>query len=108
VKRGDLVTVTTGGDYGKPSPALVVQTDYLIETDSVLVCLITSTIRDTQFHRLSLPAGGNTGLVQPSQVMIDKIMAVPRNKCRGPIGCVDSGGMLELNRRLAFVLGFSG
>lgn len=27
MKRGDLVTVATSGDYGKPRPALVIQSD---------------------------------------------------------------------------------
>jgi len=28
MKRGDLVTIVTQGDYGKPRPALVIQSDY--------------------------------------------------------------------------------
>jgi len=34
MRRGDLVTVAAAGDYGKPHPAVVVQTDansYVIE-----------------------------------------------------------------------------
>jgi mRNA interferase MazF len=46
VERGDLVTVAVSGDYGKPRPALVIQTDHLPETDSVLVCLLTTTTHD--------------------------------------------------------------
>jgi hypothetical protein len=36
VKRGDLVTVAAQGEYGKPRPAVLVQSDWLQETDSVL------------------------------------------------------------------------
>ena len=46
MKRGDLITVAVSGNYGKPRPALVIQSDYLTETDSVLVCLLTTTCRD--------------------------------------------------------------
>ena len=43
MKRGDLITVAVSGDYGKPRPALVIQSDFLADTDSVLVCLLTTT-----------------------------------------------------------------
>jgi mRNA interferase MazF len=33
------VTVAVQGDCGKPRPAVVIQSDWLAETDSVLVCL---------------------------------------------------------------------
>ncbi len=32
-QRGDLVTVSLQGDYGKPRPALVVQSDLLTRLD---------------------------------------------------------------------------
>jgi mRNA interferase MazF len=32
VKRGDVVTVAVQGDYGKPRPAVVVQSDLFNET----------------------------------------------------------------------------
>jgi mRNA-degrading endonuclease toxin of MazEF toxin-antitoxin module len=43
VKRGDVVTVAAAGDYGKPRPAVIVQTGALpAEHASVIVCQITS------------------------------------------------------------------
>ncbi len=108
MERGDLVTVAVSGDYGKPRPALVIQTDHLPETDSVLVCLLTTTVRDAPLFRLPIPAGGETGLLQPSQVMVDKIMAVRRDRCSKRIGKVDPVTMLALNRLLAFVVGVTG
>ena len=107
MKRGDLVTVAVSGDYGKPRPALVVQSDFLNETDSVLVCLLTTTRRDTPFYRLSLPAGEATGLRENSQVVVDKIMAVRRDRCGVPIGRVDDTALLALGRLLAFVVGIA-
>ena len=104
----DLVTVAVSGDYGKPRPALVIQTDHLPETNSVLVCLLTTTIRDAPLFRFPLPATEETGLAQPSQVMVDKIMAVRRDRCGAPIGKVDPAAMLALNRLLAFVVGVTG
>jgi len=105
VKRGDLVTVALSGDYGKPRPALVIQSDFLSETDSVLVCLLTTTLRPAPLYRLALPAGEGTGLREPSQVMVDKIMAVRRDRCGVPIGRADDATLLALGRLLAFVVG---
>lgn len=105
MKRGDIITVAVNGDYGKPRPALVVQSDLLSHTDSVLVCLITSTIRNAPLHRLPIPVGETTGLRQPSQVMADKIMAVKRDRCGAVIGCAGHAVMLALGQQLAFIVG---
>jgi mRNA interferase MazF len=107
LRRGDLVTVAVSGDYGKPRPALVIQSDFLPGTDSVLVCLLTTTLRDAPLYRLSLPAGPETGLREPSQVMVDKIVAVRRDRCGTPIGRADDASLLALGRLLSFVVGIA-
>ena len=107
MRRGDLVTVAVAGDDGKPRPALVTQSDFLAETDSVLVCLLTTTMRGAPLYRLSLPAGPDTGLHAPSQVMVDKIMAVRRDRCGAPIGRVDEAALVALGRVLALVVGIA-
>ena len=105
MKRGDLVTVALSGDYGKPRPALVIQSDFLAETDSVLVCLLTTTLREAPLYRLTLPAGVASGLREESQVMVDKIMAVRRDRCGAAIGRVDEAGMMALGRLVALMVG---
>jgi mRNA interferase MazF len=105
LKRGDLITVAVSGDYGKPRPAIVIQSDFLADTDSVLVCLLTSVERDAPLYRLSLPADPGTGLQVASQVMVDKIMAVRRDRCGARIGQAGDAAMLALGRLLAFVVG---
>ena len=105
--RGDLITVVTSGDYGKPRPALVIQSDLLLDTDSVLVCLLTTTLRDAPLFRLSLPPGEGTGLRELSQVMVEKIIAVRRSRCGARIGRVDPTAMATLNRLLAFAIGLA-
>jgi len=43
MRRGDVVTVAATGGYGKPHPAVIVQTDALpAEHASVVVCQMTS------------------------------------------------------------------
>jgi mRNA interferase MazF len=105
VRRGDLITVAISGDYGKPRPALVIQSDFLSGSDSVLVCLLTTTLRDAPLYRLSLPSDPETGLHETSQVMVDKIVAVRRDHCGASIGRAGDDALLSLGRMLAFVVG---
>ena len=107
MKRGEIVTVAVQGDYGKPRPAVVIQSDWLAETESVLVCLLTSTTRETPLYRLTVPSTPETGLRQVSQIMVDKIMAVRRDKCGPAIGRLDEVATLALNRLLALVIGLA-
>ena len=45
--RGDIVIVAAPGDYGKPRPAVIVQTDAFPENHaSVVVCQLTSDLVD--------------------------------------------------------------
>lgn len=90
--RGDIVVVATRGAYtGKPRPALVVQADAFNPTHaSVSLCPITSDCVDAPLFRVSLPAGPRTGLEVPSQVMVDKIVSVPRDAIGRAIGRCES------------------
>ena len=54
VKRGAIVTISAPGDYDKPRPAVVVQSDGLNAADSVLVALFTSVITDAPLYRLTI------------------------------------------------------
>ena len=96
-----MVAVTNG----EPRPALVIQSDFLTATHSVLVCLLTTTLRAAPLYRLPLPVEEATGLREPSQVMADKIMAVRRDRCSAPMGRTDEAALLALGRLLAFTVG---
>ena len=99
MRRGDIVVVSASGDYGKPRPAVIVQTDLLANTDSILIALITSTIRDTPLHRLTLEPSPANGLRALSQIMADK--------CGAVIGRIEEKALASLDHALAFVLGLS-
>ena len=107
MKRGDLVTVSAQGDYGKPSPAVVIQSDALDAADSVLVALLTSTIADAPLYRLTLEPTAGNGLKAVSQVMVDKVLAYPRAKCGLVIGRLAPADMLVLNNMLLVVIGLA-
>jgi mRNA interferase MazF len=107
VRRGDLVTVSAPGAYGKPRPAVVVQSDWLARTDSVLVALLTSEFINAPLYRLTIEPSDGNGLKAPSQVMIDKIVAIPRGKCGRVIGHLNESERIALNHMLAVVVGIA-
>jgi mRNA interferase MazF len=92
VKRGSIVVVAARGAYtGKPRPALVVQSDLFNPThQSVTICPITSDCVDAPLFRIPLPPGERTGLRAVSQIMIDKIVSVPRSAIAAEIGKCDT------------------
>jgi mRNA interferase MazF len=101
MKRGDVVICAAPGDYGKPGPAVVVQSDLFNATHaSVAVCLITSHLEDAPLFRIPVPAGRTTGLKLESQVMVDKVIAVPRNKIMERAGALPAGALKEVDRAL--------
>jgi mRNA interferase MazF len=105
MRRCDIVTVALPGDFGKPRPAIVVQSDWLAESDSVLVCLLTTTLRAAPHYRVDVEANSATGLRAPSQAMIDKLFAVRRTKCGPVIGHLDGDTTLALDRTLSMAVG---
>ena len=107
MKRGDIVTISAQGDYGKPRPAVVVQSDALNAADSVLVALFTSAITDAAQYRLTVAPATSNGLKSPSQVMIDKVLATPRTKCGPVMGCLSAAEMLALNAMLSVMMGLA-
>lgn len=107
VKRGDLVSVALNGDFGKPRPALVIQSDTFDEHATVTVLLVTSTLTDAPLIRVSIEPTLETGLRECSQIMVDKVMTVRREKIGSIIGHVDDATMINVNRSLALFLGFA-
>jgi len=103
-QRGDLVTVSLPGDYGKPRPALVIQSDLLAELESVMLCPITSDLKNAAF-RVTLEPNPANGLRTLSQVMTDKISALPRAKVSVPFGRLDDERLKAVDRALLLVTG---
>jgi mRNA interferase MazF len=107
MRRGDLVTIALPGDYGKPRPALVLQSDLFDQHPSVTVLPVTSALRETPLFRLTLQPDTGNGLRQTSQIMVDKAHTVSRDKIGRTIGRVDDGVLLAVNRALAVFLGLA-
>lgn len=105
--RGDFVTIAMQGDFGKPRPALVIQADQFSEQTSVTVLLITSTLVAAPLLRVTVQPNAENGLEKPSQVMVDKVMTVKRDRVRPVFGRIDADNLLQVERCLAVFLGIA-
>ncbi len=107
MRRGDIVTVAAPGDYGKPRPALVIQSDLFDALPSVALCLVTSTLRDAPIFRITVDPSPANGLQRVSQIQVDKILTVARERIGGVIGRLDDATLLKVNRSLAIFAGIA-
>ena len=102
------MTVTAAGDYGKPHPAIIVQTDALPENHaSVVVCQLTSELADAPDFRVTIEPEPENGLRLTSQVMVDKPVTIRRERIGRKIGRLGNQDMARLGNALAFVLGLA-
>ncbi len=108
MKRGDVITVTATGDYGKSRPAVIVQTDALpLEHASVVVCQMTSECSDAPYFRVSIEPNEANGWRVRSQVMADKPVTIRRERVGRKIGHLDDADIARVNIALAFVMGLA-
>jgi mRNA interferase MazF len=105
MKRGDLVPVVLAGAYGKPRPALVIQSDLFSQHPSVTILPVTTEIRPIETFRIAVAPSEKNGLRAPSQIMVDKAHTIPRDKARAAFGELDTKTMAAVNRSLAVFLG---
>jgi len=107
VRRGDLVTIALQGDFGKPRPGLIIQSDLFNEHPSITILPVTSELRDAPLFRITVEPSDVNGLNKPSQVMVDKPQTLARDKIRQAFSRLDDDAMLSINRALAVFLGFA-
>ena len=107
MNRGDFVTLAMQGDFGKPRPALVIQSDQFNEHASVTVLLVSSTLIAAPLFRVTVQPDEKNGLQKPSQVMVDKAMTVKRDKLSEVFGAASDAVMLEIGRCLAVFSGIA-
>jgi mRNA interferase MazF len=108
MKRGDVVSVAATGGYGRPRPAVIVQTDAFPENHaSVVVCQMTSELVEAPHFRVTIEPNTENGLRARSQVMADKPVTIRRERIGPPIGHLGNKDMGRLNMALAFVMGLA-
>jgi mRNA interferase MazF len=105
MKRGDLVTIALQGDYGKPGPALIVQSDLFDEHPSVTMLPVTGELRNAPLFRIRIESEPTNNLQKTSEIMVDKAQSVPRERVGEVFGHVTEEQMLAVSRSLAVFLG---
>ena len=102
------MTIAAPGDYGKPRPALIIQSDAFNSTHaSITVLPLTSTIVDAPLFRITLDPSRQNGLTRVSQVMVDKVLTLPREKIGKRVGHLGDTFMNRVGRALTVWLGMS-
>ncbi|MDE1149970.1 MAG: type II toxin-antitoxin system PemK/MazF family toxin [Azospirillaceae bacterium] len=108
MRRGDVVVVAATGNYGKPRPAVVVQTDAFPETHAfVIICQMTNELVDAPDFRIDIEADPRNGLREPSQIMVDKPVTVRRERIGQVIGHLDPNEIAKLDAAIALVMGLA-
>ena len=108
MRHGDLVTVALPGDFGKPRPAVVVQSDLFANHATVTVLPVTSTVTPpTPLFRLPLKQSHDNGLQAPSCVTVDERLSVRVENTGNTIGRLDDAGVLRTNRAMALTRSLS-
>ena len=108
MKRGDFVTILQAGDFGKPCPALVIQSDFFNDSyPTMTVLLISSLVIAAPLIRITVEPNEDNGLQKTSQIQVDKAMTIRREKIGATFGRADEVLMLAVNRALAVFLGFA-
>lgn len=101
MKRGDLLICIPPGDFGKPRPAVIVQADLFNDArDTLTVCLITGELIDASLFRVRLEPGPDNRLTKPSDVMIDKLMTLKKDRLGTPLGHLTAAQLHAVNDAL--------
>ena len=108
MRRGDVITVAARGDYGKPRPAVIIQTDAFPESHaSIVVCQMTYDLVVAPDFRVTIEPSPETGLRARSRVIADKPVTIRRERIGRQIGRLGAADMAQLNVALAFVMGLA-
>ena len=105
MKRGEVWTVSDRGSAGKPRPCVIVQDDRFDATASIAICAFTSDETIAPLFRLRVEPDGQNGLRMPSQLMIDRVTAVQKDKLGERIGILQGEDLVRVNRALLVFLG---
>ena len=107
MRRGDIVTIVLPGAYGKPRPALIVQSDLFDALASVTVLPVTSELRTAPLLRIAVEPTADNGLRKKSQIMVDKTQTVSRDKVGDTIGRLHQDTLIAVDRAMAVFLGIA-
>ena len=95
MKRGEIWTLSGGGDYtGKPRPGVIVQDDSFDATASVTLCAFTTDPTEAPLFRILIQPSETNGLRESSRLMVDKLTTVSKQRIGKRIGRLDDEYMV--------------
>lgn len=102
MRRGDIVsTVGRGDSSNKPRPSLVVQADeFNAHHPTLTVCPITGSTSGDHLYRVFLSPTDENGLLKDSEIEIDLLQAIRRERVRQTIGHVPDEIMFTVDQAL--------
>lgn len=101
------MTAVFPGGYGKPRPAVVIQSSRLTELESILLCPLTSDTNTGGPARVHITASSDNNLRADPLIMVDKIVSVSLSRCRERIGALSRDELDQVNQVLAIVVGLT-
>ncbi|HEY5214582.1 MAG TPA: type II toxin-antitoxin system PemK/MazF family toxin [Acidobacteriaceae bacterium] len=105
MKRGDLVLVAPAGEFGKPRPALIIQSDAAFPSGNFTYLPITSDLLRVPDIRVPVTPNPKNGLRQPSEIMVDMIQTSSLARFGGIIGTIDASTLRSVESALALHVG---
>jgi mRNA interferase MazF len=99
--RGELHAAVLSGDFGKPRPVVIVQADPYLEVHaSVTVCPLTTHLTGFRLFRIAVAPDKRNGLKEASEVMVDKLSSLRRERIGDPIGRLSALDMRAIDEAL--------
>lgn len=102
MKRGQIVTSVGRGDFSrKPRPSLVIQAEaFNMHHPAITVCPITSFETGDILYRVPIPRSDENGLLADSEIEIDLIQAIRRERIGSVIGTASDEIMFTVDQAL--------
>lgn len=102
IRRGAIYSASEKGVLtSKPRPVLVVQNDPANQVHStVTICLVSTTLSAQSLFRVTIAPSAENGLVEPSEVQIDRLFSFRRASLDDRIGILSRGDMDRVEEAL--------
>ena len=104
MKRGEIWTLQDEGYASKARPVVIVQSDLVDGSDSVILTLFTSFDNQVSSSRVRIEPSAANGLKKTSYVMVEKLLTVRRSELGRCVGVLTDEQMSSISRHLAAVL----
>jgi mRNA interferase MazF len=105
VNRGDIVLVAPPGEFGKPRPALIIQSNKAFSTGYYTYLPISSDLLRVPNIRIPVSPTIENGLRLESEIMVDMIQTSSSTKFRPASGVIDSDTLIQVQKALNLHLG---